>query len=369
LTAHQHIILSKQWPLPTGGGLGVARQFFLGLAEIGLEGRDVWAVCGADVVHVTDVPTCHLLAGGGAKRAERNRLVSTICQIQAIHRLSRDGGTIIAFTPFYAWPVLRLLYPRLRLVHVEQSKGGRHHELASMRGRSGLREQAVRAAVALNFIFPHKIVFPGHGALSLFIKMNPGLAGMVRRKGIVIHNGIELPEDETKRPRSGSLFRIIGVCEDVAEKSLPEMLRVIALLRGAGRATEFHHFGTVREETRRTAEAERLPVVFHGFTPRGDVLKAMREADLFLHLPRIAIFDLAVVEAMAAGLPVVATPVGGNLEALGADYPHFAEGPETAACKVQYIMDHREAARGAGHSQRVRDHFSSAIMAGRYLDI
>ena len=189
MSTHRHIIVTKQWPIPTGGGLGVARQFFLGLAKLGLNGRDVWAVCGTDVIEVKDAETCLRLAD--EPHSPGGRLRTTMHQIQAIRRLSVPGATVIAFTPFYAWPLLRIACPGVRLFHVEQSKGGRHHELAAFRGRFGWKERLVQAAVALNFLIPHKIVFPSRGALSLFVEKNPGLAPVAKRKGVVIHNGVE----------------------------------------------------------------------------------------------------------------------------------------------------------------------------------
>jgi glycosyltransferase involved in cell wall biosynthesis len=339
------------------------------LAEIGVEGRDVWAICGTDVLQVKDAETCRQLAEE-ARPAPANRLHSTLFQIRAIRRLAIPGTTVIAFTPFYGWPVLRAVSPGLRLVHVEQSKGGRHHELASHRGGFGFKERAVGAAVAMNFLFPHKIVFPSRGAAALFAQKNPRLAGAVTRKGMVIYNGVEGGGPGREKPLPGDgPFRILSVCEDVPEKALSDCLGVVALLVGAGAKIAWHHFGSVRDSTRHFAEDQQLPVVFHGTCPRVEVLAAMREADVFLHLPRVAVFDLSVIEAMAASLPVVATPVGGNLEALGDGSPHFAGNPESAAVQIQKMIESPESAARAGQELRARAeaNFTAAAMATRYL--
>ena len=370
MASRRHIIVTKQWPIPTGGGLGVARQFFLGLATIGIEGRDVWAVCGTDVIEVKDAETCRRLAD--EPHPPESRLRTAKLQVQAIRRLEVPGTNVIAFTPFYAWPLLRIACPGTQLVHVEQSKGGRHHELAAFHGRFGWKEQIVQAAVALNFHFPHKIVFPSRGALSLFVEKNPALASVARRKGIVIHNGVESVPCKTERAASGEVpFKILSVCEDVPEKGLIDSLRAVEILCDAGRNVEFHHFGSVRDETRRFAEGQEFPAVFHGLRPRADILAAMQQADLFLHLPRMAVFDLALIEAMSASLPVVASPAGGNIEALGDDYPHFADSPEDAAAEIQAIVESPESAAQTKHSlqKRAEDNFTGSAMAARYLEL
>jgi len=362
--------VTKQWPIPTGGGLGVARQFFLGLAKIGLEGRDVWAVCGTDVIEVKYPETCLRLADD--PHPPGSRLRTTMLQIQAIRRLAVPGATVIAFTPFYAWPLLRIACPDIQLVHVEQSKGGRHHELAAFRGRFGWKERIVQAAVALNFHFPHKIVFPSRGALSLFVEKNPSLAPVASRKGIVIHNGVETAPSKIERARSEEApFQILSVCEDVPEKGLLDSLRTVEILYAAGMNVEFHHFGSVRDETKRVAEGLEIPAVFHGLRPRADILAAMQQADLFMHLPQVAVFDLVLIEAMSAGLPVVTTPVGGNVEALGDDYPHFAGSPEDAAAEIQKVTESQKFTARTGQALRTRaeDNFTAVAMARGYLEI
>lgn len=77
--------------------------------------------------------------------------------------------------------------------------------------------------------------------------------------------------------------------------------------------------GPLRDRLERTAAARGLSssVTFLGYVPDGALPAVYADADLFV-LPTVALegFGLATLEALAAGTPVVATPVGGSVEVL-----------------------------------------------------
>lgn len=107
---------------------------------------------------------------------------------------------------------------------------------------------------------------------------------------------------------------------------------------------------------------------------RDDVPELLRAFDLFV-LPSLAEgVSNTVLEAMASGLPVAATRVGGNTELIvegetGTLVPHAD--PDALAQALQRYADDRELARRHGRSGRERceREFSLAAMVRRYVEV
>ena len=121
-------------------------------------------------------------------------------------------------------------------------------------------------------------------------------------------------------PRSGPA-RMIAVAALLPEKGIGQLIEALAGLRGRDFALALVGDGPARPEYERfTGEAGLADrVVFRGELPKPAVAGLMREAD-FLVLPSLGeTFSVVVAEAMACGLPVVATRVGGVPELVGDD--------------------------------------------------
>ncbi len=90
--------------------------------------------------------------------------------------------------------------------------------------------------------------------------------------------------------------------------------------------------------------------------PREDVLAAYGDADLFVFGSRVECAPLVILEAMAAGLPFVSTPVGNVPELAGGV---LADGADEMAAAVHRLVrrgaEWRELSR-AGHEAWARDH-------------
>jgi glycosyltransferase involved in cell wall biosynthesis len=121
--------------------------------------------------------------------------------------------------------------------------------------------------------------------------------------------------------------------------------------------------GELREELERQAEGSR--VRFLG--ARDDVPELLASFDVFAFPSLFEGLCLAVIEAQAAGVPVVATPVGGIRETVvdgetGLLVP--TRDPEALAAAIRRLLEDRPAAEAmaAEAKRRVRERFSAERM-------
>jgi len=107
---------------------------------------------------------------------------------------------------------------------------------------------------------------------------------------------------------------------------------------------------------------------------RNDVANILQSADLFVHPARDEGFGLVVVEAAAAGLPIVASEVGGIPEII----QHGVNGllvppgdPQALAQAIQKLIDDPQMARSLGDAARQTafERFSAEAMAAAYMDL
>jgi glycosyltransferase involved in cell wall biosynthesis len=112
--------------------------------------------------------------------------------------------------------------------------------------------------------------------------------------------------------------RLLNVASLDVKKGHDVLLDAVARLRASGRAVELDVVGEGELRGALEARSRELglgeAVRFLGARPPGEVAGLMREADAFVLPSRFENLPVVLLEAMASGLPAVATDVGGVAE-------------------------------------------------------
>jgi len=169
---------------------------------------------------------------------------------------------------------------------------------------------------------------------------------------------------------------LVAVGNLYAVKGHRHLLSAVALLRD--RAPQLHvaiagrgeEEGRLRAQLEATALADRV----HLLGLRSDVGALLASADLFVHPSLAEGLPLAVLEAMFAGRPIVATSVGELpvvLQEGSAGYLVPPGDPVALANAIHTLIEDRERATslGARAEARARRDFSTARMAARYATL
>ena len=132
----------------------------------------------------------------------------------------------------------------------------------------------------------------------------------------VVQNGVDLgrfrPRVALRRVPDG-VTRCLAVARLVERNGVDDLIDALALLDRNRYQLEIvgtgPHEGALRERVRRLG-LERQ-VRFTGWLDRTQVARRYRESDLFTLVPRVESFGNSFLEALASGLPIVGSQVGG----------------------------------------------------------
>ena len=196
-----------------------------------------------------------------------------------------------------------------------------------------------------------------------------------------IYNGVDWPRfqvaPEVRETTRSSLGlgrgdQAIGcVAQLRPEKDHPSLFRAFAALNQSFPGLRLFLVGGGNREPALRALAKQLGiedrVVFLGV--RGDIPEGLSAFDLAVLPSRTEGFSNVLLETMAAGLPIVATRVGGNSEALDEGRCGILvapNDPDALAEGIRTLLRNPEEARRLGEAARVRarDHFSLETLHG-----
>jgi glycosyltransferase involved in cell wall biosynthesis len=205
--------------------------------------------------------------------------------------------------------------------------------------------------------------------------------GLPPEKVVVIHNGLALERFDS--PADPELRRALGL------EGAQAIVAVVAnLIRYKGHQVFLEAWGEVaarfpgavailvgdgpeRADLEALARASGLTPSLRFLGSRHDVPGLLALADLLVHPSREEGFSNAILEAMAARRPVVATAVGGSVEAVVPGVTGLLVPPDDShalAEAMTWMLGHPEEARAFGEAgrRRVAERFELSGMVRRY---
>jgi glycosyltransferase involved in cell wall biosynthesis len=291
-------------------------------------------------------------------------------------RAAKSGFEAIALGEHFAgW--LRTRHPAV--LHVHAGIGWEGHELVEAGWNAGI-------PVVRTEHLPYLITDPEQKTrhrmaadlADRLVVVSDAAAASYRAEGfariVTIRNGIDAPVARRARSETRAALRIadetriiITVARFTAQKGYDSLLQAAAAVSHQLPHTVFLLVGDGPQEKamRRLATSLNLSnVAFMG--ERADVPDLLAAADLFVLPSLFEGLPLAVLEAMALALPVVATRIGGTVEALGQDHPYLAppDDPSLIAAAIIAALSDRAGSRivGVRARQRFEERFTAARM-------
>jgi len=174
----------------------------------------------------------------------------------------------------------------------------------------------------------------------------------------LIRNGVDTAAFAAPRPRR-ALRRIVTVANLRTEKGHDVLVDAAAHVLARYPDAEFHIAGSGPRASLIAARVANrgISARFHLLGECADVPRLLADSDIFVLPSHSEGLPNAVMEAMAAGLPVVATRVGGIPELItsgvtGTIVP--PNDPERMAAAVLHLMDHPDRAAALGEEARLR---------------
>ena len=304
-----------------------------------------------------------------------------------------DKFWLLFFGPFYAWRlarsfdrapdrmiwwamdfsfgaaaagILKIFYQKISLIFTIQYGYG---DERVAKGRFGLMNLAFR----LILLQSDYITAISHYLLNLC-----GQYGYIGEEA-VIHNGVDLEKfSEERRENKKISNTIITVSRLVPKNGVDVLIKTIAELKRDISYIKLHIIGDgpERKNLERMAYGLGLKadIKFFGEVFYDDLPKHFAEADVFARPSRSEGMGNSFVEALAAGLPIVGTPVGGILDIIkDGETGLFAKvnDPKDLAEKIKILLADKKLVRKIVENGRkmVEERFSWDKIAQNYADI
>ncbi len=189
----------------------------------------------------------------------------------------------------------------------------------------------------------------------------------------VIHCGVDPARYGDPIPHTGQILLFVG--------RLAAVKGIFVLFEALKKLDDLHNIqlrvvgdGPERGALEAVAQRDRLPVVFTGYRSQAEVAGELERADAFV-LPSFAEgLPVVLMEALAAGLPAIASQIAGIPELIQPGLTGVLVPPGNAnelALAIRHVLSCTDTARSLGERGRqvVAEHFDSSIEAARLASL
>ncbi len=266
--------------------------------------------------------------------------------------------------------VFKLFHPRIPLILTLQYGYGAGRVVG---GRLGL------IGVAFRFMLRRADYVTAISIYLLNLAKNHGYRG----SGSIVHNGVDIEKftpsfDRVPRRMTGqnpNSKTVITVSRLVPKNGIDTLISAIVEVKKSIPQIRCHILGEGPEKESLKSQVKSLKldenVEFFGNVPYDEISKYLHEADVFVRASRSEGMGNAFVEALAAGVPIIGTPVEGILDIIQDGKTGFfarVDDPNDLAQKIVYVLQNeKESEQSVTEGRRmVEEKFSWNGIAQKY---
>lgn len=245
----------------------------------------------------------------------------------------------------------------------------RRHARKFMFTQRNMNESGFKAALGLKARLSCRVVCVSEAARCLLVDQGAG------SRALTIYPGIDVDGIPWRPPanREGKSFQLLMVAHIARRKGIETALAALRQVTTHSSGVQLCIAGRVddpayQRELNKLVEKLGVKGSVRFLGPRSDVFKLMQDADALLHTAESEAFGLALIEAMAVGLPVIAPRMQGPAEIIMQDVSGILVSPGDAhgfSCAIRTLSSNLALATSLSVQgrKRVADRFAAQRMA------